>query len=91
MTTLVLTNGDAAGTLLKDLYQDKDIQPWHDVLHEGPVSETGQQVLAGNLDHIKLNGVDRWWGCCHLTADNLWRRDDAKTRLIPPANFSVAT
>jgi hypothetical protein len=30
------------------------------------LTETGRRVLAGDLDHIRLNGVDRWLGGVHL-------------------------
>ena len=25
----------------------------------------GREVLAGEDDHIALNGIDRWWGGTH--------------------------
>jgi hypothetical protein len=40
-----------------------------------PVSLTdaGRRVLAGEADHVGLNGIDRWIGGVHLTPHNCWR------------------
>jgi len=38
------------------------------------LTETGAAVLAGKLDALEVNGIDRWVGGVHLTADNDWRR-----------------
>ena len=42
-----------------------------------PVSLTdaGRRVLAGEADHVTLNGIDRWIGGVHLTPKNCWRFD----------------
>ena len=44
-----------------------------------PVSLTdaGRRVLAGQADHVALNGIDRWIGGVHLTETNCWRFDGA--------------
>ena len=36
------------------------------------VTDAGQRVLAGDADHVALNGIDRWMGGVHLT-DGRWR------------------
>jgi hypothetical protein len=36
---------------------------------------TGRDVLEGRLDHVSLNGIDRWMGGVHLTPENCWRSD----------------
>ena len=40
MTNLVITNGDAAGELLRKTLIGSEVLPWRDVLHEGPVPLT---------------------------------------------------
>ncbi len=48
MSTLILTNGDSAGDHLKVLFPDARVEPWHDVLHEGPVPLTATyEELSG--------------------------------------------
>jgi hypothetical protein len=44
---------------------------------------TGAQVLAGQADHIALNGIDRWIGGVHLQGHHVpWRWDDGTETLI---------
>jgi hypothetical protein len=44
---------------------------------------TGAQVLAGQADHITLNGIDRWIGGVHLQGHHVpWRWDDGTETLI---------
>jgi hypothetical protein len=48
--------------------------------HGGPlqisVTETGRAVLSGLQDHVRLNGIDRWFGGVHLQGKSgLWRWD----------------
>ena len=38
------------------------------------LTEAGVRVLAGEADHVKLNGIDRWWGGVHLSGENAARR-----------------
>lgn len=40
MVDLVVTNGDAAGELLRKTLTGAEVLPWRDVLYEGPVPET---------------------------------------------------
>lgn len=51
------------------------------------LTETGAHVLAGESDHLALNGINRWLGGVHLMAlpghgdasdQRLWRWDDAR-------------
>lgn len=35
----------------------------------------GRRVLAGEADHIALNGIDRWLGGVHVTPERCWRWD----------------
>jgi hypothetical protein len=39
------------------------------------LTEAGRAVLEGDADHVELNGIDRWMGGVHLTADRCWRSD----------------
>jgi hypothetical protein len=40
-------------------------------------------VLAGQADHLALNGIDRWLGGAHLRAGGpIWRWDAAQQRLV---------
>jgi hypothetical protein len=52
---------------------------------QAPVSltESGRAALAGDLDHIRENGIDRWLGGTHLTPQNVWRRDRDGS-IVPP-------
>ena len=41
------------------------------------LTDSGARVLAGELDHVTLNGIDRWIGGVHLQGtDARWRWDD---------------
>lgn len=44
------------------------------------LTETGEAVLDGKADRVRLNGIDRWIGGVHLTTDNLWRYDGEQLR-----------
>jgi len=47
------------------------------------VTEVGRDVLEGHVDHVRLNGVDRWLGGVHLTGTEIaWRWDSSKGRLV---------
>jgi hypothetical protein len=62
---------------LLPLWDPKGINRW--ALALTPV---GKQVLAGEVDAIKLNGIDRWHGGTHLTPDSLWRWDRGNQRIV---------
>ena len=41
------------------------------------VTEAGRRVLAGDADHVALNGIDRWVGGVHLHGETArWRWDE---------------
>lgn len=40
------------------------------------LSPTGSRVLNGELNHVELNGIDRWVGGVHLTQKNIWYRTE---------------
>jgi hypothetical protein len=51
------------------------------------LTATGARVLAGERDHVTLNGIDRWIGGVHLTGHNVrWRWDEGMETLTahPP-------
>ncbi len=39
------------------------------------VTDAGRAVLAGEIDHVAANGVERWLGGVHLDAASPWRWD----------------
>lgn len=46
------------------------------------LTPTGERALAGDQDHVHLNGLDRWIGGVHLTdGAPAWRYDDRLERL----------
>src|SRR5262249_29091497 len=47
------------------------------------LTAAGREVLAGNEDHVRLNGIDRWIGGVHLTGRTPpWRYDERLESLI---------
>src|SRR5829696_7923129 len=43
----------------------------------------GRSVLDGQVDHVALNGIDRWIGGVHLTGHQVaWRWDEGTERLV---------
>jgi len=52
--------------------------------HQGVrITDLGRAVLAGAVDHIQLNGVDRWRGGVHLKGHEVpWRWDESGQRLV---------
>jgi hypothetical protein len=53
-TDLVITNGDAAGELLRRTLLGSEVLPWRDVLHEGPVPLTAtlEDLTAGRIEYL---------------------------------------
>jgi hypothetical protein len=46
---------------------------WQSPLH---LTDVGKAVLANRADHIRLNGIDRWYGGVHLNGEQThWRWD----------------
>jgi hypothetical protein len=47
------------------------------------LTDAGARVLAGDADHVALNGIDRWIGGVHLHGPNApWRWDDGTETLV---------
>jgi hypothetical protein len=48
------------------------------------LTDAGREVLSGGVDHVSLNGVDRWIGGVHLTGRAIrWRWDDGMESIVP--------
>ena len=46
------------------------------------VTSLGREALAGSVDHLRLNGINRWLGGVHLTVGQpVWRWDERAGRL----------
>ncbi len=45
--------------------------------HEAELELTmaGEDVLAGEEDHVELSGLDRWWAGTRLSGRSVWRYD----------------
>jgi len=49
------------------------------------VTAAGRRVLAGEADHVALNGIDRWVGGVHLHGDAArWRWDEGIEAVVGP-------
>jgi len=49
------------------------------------LTATGRRVLDGQVDHVALNGIDRWIGGVRLTGHSTaWRWDEGTERLVKP-------
>jgi hypothetical protein len=49
------------------------------------LTDTGAQVLAGGIDHVAVNGIDRWIGGTHLHGrDGLWSWNEGTETLARP-------
>ena len=59
-----------------------------DVLADSVVrlTDAGQRVLEGELDHVVVNGVDRWVGGVHLIGHDVpWRWHESRESLVSTA------
>lgn len=57
---LIITNGDAAGELLRKAIPNTEVLPWRDVLHDGPVplTDDGDELSEIRADYL----ADKGWG-----------------------------
>jgi hypothetical protein len=47
------------------------------------ITDAGRSVLAGEADHVALNGIDRWIGGAHLLGREVrWRFDEALEAVV---------
>jgi hypothetical protein len=75
---LIITNGDAAGELLRRTISSAEVLPWRDVLHEDPVPLT---ATLAELTAIRAQYLaDRGWGDREEIAANLQARDRGLAR-----------
>ncbi len=60
MTSLIITNGDAAGEKMRQARINGEILCWRDILHEGPVplTATPEELSAIRIDFLAAQG----WG-----------------------------
>ena len=58
VSDLVITNGDAAGELLRRTLLGDEVLPWRDVLHEGPVplADTLEGLTATRVEYLASAG-----------------------------------
>jgi hypothetical protein len=48
------------------------------------LTPSGDEVLAGRLDHVRRNGIDRWIGGVRLAGHTTpWRYDERLETLLP--------
>ena len=53
------------------------------------ITTTGRSVLDGQVDHVALNGVDRWIGGVHLAGHQVaWRWDEGTERVVTSSEES---
>jgi hypothetical protein len=64
---------------------------WHDADWWGEEADTptlaitddGRRVLAGEADHVTLNGIDRWLGGVHVQGHGpVWRWDSTNETIV---------
>jgi hypothetical protein len=75
---LIITNGDAAGELLRHTISGAEVLPWRDVLHEGPVPLTATLAELTEIRSAYL--ARRGWGDRAEIAANLRARDRGLAR-----------
>jgi len=70
---LFITNGDAAGELLRKGFTETEVLPWRDVLHDGPVplTDTIEELSEARADFL----AERDWGDPDVLRENFAARD----------------
>ncbi|MEE8306738.1 MAG: DUF1835 domain-containing protein [Gammaproteobacteria bacterium] len=70
---LIITNGDAAGEVLRKAFTGTEVLPWRDVLHEGPVplTDTFEELSELRADFL----AERNWGDPDILRENFQARD----------------
>ena len=70
---LIVTNGDAAGELLRKAFTSTEVLPWRDVLHDGPVpvTDTFEELSELRADFL----AERGWGDPDALRENFQARD----------------
>ena len=70
---LIITNGDAAGELLRKAFSETEVLPWRDVLHDGPMPMTADLEELSELRADFL--AERGWGDPDTLRENFRARD----------------
>jgi len=70
---------DRPGDETTDRFSDAELE----------LTMAGEDVVAGEDDHVALSGIDRWWGGTHLAGRDPWRFDPARRRLLPPGSAAA--
>jgi hypothetical protein len=70
---LIITNGDAAGEVLRKAFAGTEVLPWRDVLHDGPVpvTDTFEDLSELRADFL----AERNWGDPDILRENFQARD----------------
>jgi len=58
----------------RERFEDADLE----------LTMAGDDVLAGEEDHVALSGLDRWWAGTRLEGRAVWRYDRAGSKLVAP-------
>ena len=61
---------------------DDDRERFEDA--ELELTMAGDDVLAGDADHVAMSGVDRWWAGTRLLGRDVWHYDRDQRLLHPP-------
>ena len=81
-TLVILSKGNDPLLKITNVRAESAIEPAALKRANFKITKTGQSVLAGKSDFIKLNGVDQWLGGVHLVGrEKLWRWHDPAGRL----------
>lgn len=79
MSTLIITNGDAAAEKMREARINAEILCWRDILHEGPVphTDTLEELSSIRADYLAWRG----WGDADAIRDVFAERDGAMRAL----------
>jgi hypothetical protein len=70
----LITGLDRPGDAAADRFEHAELE----------LTMAGEDVVAGEDDHVALSGIDRWWGGTHLAGHDPWRYDPLRRKLLPP-------
>ena len=79
-----LASADKPLLVIKTAADGNQHSPNNEFFHSSfELTDTGRSVLAGEVDFVALNGIDRWLGGVHLSDDNtVWRWNEDTGRLV---------
>jgi hypothetical protein len=61
---------------------EDDTERFHEA--ELELTMAGEDVLAGEEDHVAMSGLDRWWAGTRLLGREVWRYDRGAGKLVAP-------